>query len=307
MKKNKLSIGITFLFAAIVCTYCTKEENSMVADSELSSIKKAKVSGYIPGTDITEQLQSDLESGLSVTLPAGHFYLRKGVWIAGYPGGTIKGAGRDLTIIETAEDFIPPYDPNLGGCYQSGVLTFQNTEGDIIIKSMSFLVKGEHPAERHWYPFLGGYWSTSIDNVITVAGSGASLECKDLRIKGEFVGYDVDGAFNGYNITWPIVGSGWGNEDLFDNLSVKDCEIDGAGVAAIDIWMGRTGEFKDNKISNAVNGIMLITVTEAITIKDCHFENITFQTISKTDIGGDCLCCFKDNTMDGQPMEDDCK
>ena len=278
----------------------------MVADSELTTFKKAKVSNYIPETDITEQLQSDLESGLSVTLPAGHFYLSEGVWIDGYPGGTIKGAGRDLTIIETVEGFIPPLDPYLPeDTASAGILTFQNPGGDIIIKAMSFVVQGEHPAVGHTYPF-GGYLSTNIENVILVAGSGASLECKDLRIKGEFVG-NVEGALNGYNISWPIVGTGYGCSGDFNNLSVKDCEIDGCGDSAIDIWTGRTAEFKDNKITNAGKGIWLIDVKEAVTIKDCHFENITTQAIVQLGIGGDCLCCFKDNTLDGQPMEDDCQ
>jgi len=306
MKKNSLSIGIILLFVAMVFTCCTKEENSMVAYSELAMLKKSTISNYIPGTDITEQLQSDLENGLSVTLPAGHFYLSEGVWTDGYPGGTIKGAGRYLTILETVEGFIPPEDPGLpGGTASAGMLTFKHPAGDIIIKAMSFLVKGEHPAEEHIYPF-GGYFSTNIENVILVVGSGASLECKDLLIKGEFVG-DVEGAYNGYNISWPIVGTGYGCSEPFNNLSVKDCEFDGCGDSAIDIWTGRTAEFKDNKIINAGKGIWLIDVKEAVTIKDCHFENITTQAIVKTGIGADCLCCFKDNTLDGEPMEDDCQ
>ena len=200
MKKNRLSIGIIFLIIAFVCTYCTKEESSLVSDGELLMLKKAKVSNYIPGTDITEQLQSDLENGLSVTLPAGHFYLSETVIIGDYPGGIIKGAGKDLTILETAEEYIVSDNPFLPpGFKTSGIIELHNTVGDVTIKAMSFVVKGEHPAEAHISPFDG--YSTNIDNVIVVLGGGISLECKDLRITGEYVG-DVEGASGGYNITY---------------------------------------------------------------------------------------------------------
>ncbi|MFO7851084.1 MAG: hypothetical protein ACQERS_02730 [Bacteroidota bacterium] len=304
MKKNKLSIGLILLSVAIVCTYCTKEESSLVPEGELLMLKKAKTSNYIPGTDITEQLRSDLESGLSVTLPAGHFYLSEGVWTDGYTGGTVKGSGRDLTIIETAEGFLPPDDPYLNGRVSAGILTFQNPVGDITIKAMSFLVQGEHPAVGHIYPF-GGYYSTNIENVILVAGTGASLECKDLFIKGEYVG-DIEGAYLGYNISFPIVGTGFMCSGPFNKISVKDCEIDGCGGSAMGIWTGRTAEFKDNKITNAGMGLWLIDAIEAITIKDCHFEN-TSLVILQQNIADDCLYCFKDNTLDGQAMEDDCQ
>jgi hypothetical protein len=267
-------------------------------------LKKAKTSNYIPGTDITEQLRSDLENGLSVTLPAGHFYLSETVIIGEYPGGTIKGAGKDLTILETTEEYLVSENPFLPSGYKtSGIIELHNTAGDVTIKDMSFVVKGEHPAEEHNSPFFGN--STYIDNVIVVLGDGISLECKNLRIKGEYVGYIENAPFD-YNIVWPIIGSGYGTGGIFNHLSVKDCEIDGCGGSALDIWTGRTAEFKDNKITNAAIGIWLIEVYEAVTIKDCHFEN-TPQAILQQNIADDCLYCFKDNTLDGQPMEDDCQ
>jgi len=305
MKTTRLSIGLIFIFAAIVFNNCAKEEMRLVPgpEGEISSLKKAMTSGYVPGTDITVQLRSDLENGLSVTLPAGHFYLSETVIIGGYPGGTIKGAGKDLTILETTEEYVVSENPFLPTGYKtSGIIELHNTVGDVTFKAMSFVVKGEHPAEAHLSPFIGN--STYIDNVIVVLGKEISLECKDLRITGEYVG-DIEGAPSDYNIIWPIIGTGFGTDALFNHLSVKDCDIDGCGGSALDIWMGRTAEFRDNKITNAGIGIWLQDVYEAVTITDCHFEN-TPQAILKQ-VFVDCLCCFKDNTLDGQPMEDDCQ
>jgi hypothetical protein len=62
--------------------------------------KDDTVPDYIPGEDITAQLIEDLKADKSVTLPAGTFYLSEPVFINGYTGGIIEGAGKDLTIIK---------------------------------------------------------------------------------------------------------------------------------------------------------------------------------------------------------------
>ena len=287
----------------MVCSHCTKEGSALVSEDEFLMLKQAKTSNYIPGIDITEQLRSDLEKGLSVTLPDGHFYLSESICIYGYPGGTIKGAGKDATIIEASPGFKVPETPGFPPGYGISSMFEIHAEGDLTCKAFSILVEGDHPAEGHTNPFYGGYYSTNIDNVITLLGDGISLECKDLRIKGEYVG-DVEGAYNGYNVTWPIIGTGYGEPGLFNHLSVKNCVIEGAGGAAIDLWMGTTAELKDNVISNADVGVMLLENPGMQTVKDCHFSNISSSVFFMWNIGPH---CFKDNLEDGFPMPDDCQ
>lgn len=304
MKKNKFRIiGIFCIAAAMAFTTCTKDTDFLTPDEVPSELKGAKADKYLPGDDITDQLRDDLTDGLSVTLPAGHFYLSESIWIFGYPGGTLKGAGRDATIIEASPGFKVPDSPGFPpGTGISSMLEI-HAEGDVTCKAFTILVEGDHPAEGHINPFYGGYYSTNIDNVITIIGDGVSLECKDLRIKGEYVG-DVEGAYNGYNVTWPIIGTGYGEPGLFNHLSVKNCEIIGAGGAAIDLWLGTTAELKDNVISHADVGIMLLENPGMQTVKDCHFSNITLSAFYTWDIGPH---CFKDNTLDGQLLADECQ
>jgi hypothetical protein len=299
MKMNKF--GIFCIAVAMALTTCTDETDLLTPDEVPSAKKGANAGKYLPGTDITDQLQSDLEAGLSITLPAGLFYLSEKVIVYGYPGGTLKGAGRDATIIKASPNFKAPADPD--GFAISGMLQISSV-GDVIIKAMTFLVEGEHPVEKHRNPYLveGGYWSTSIDNAIAVLGEGISLECKDLRIKGEFVG-NVEGAYNGYNVTWSIIGTGVMTPGLFNHLSVKNCVIDGAGAACIDLWQGRTAEIKDNILSNADVGVMLLENTGLATVKDCQFFNVA-SAFYWWNIGP---YCFKDNTRDGQLMADKCE
>lgn len=302
MKINKFSvIGITCIAVAMAFTTCTKDTEFMTPEESPSALKAAKADHYLPGTDITDQLRNDLEAGLSITLPAGHFYLSESIWIFDYPGGTIKGAGRDATIIEASQGFKVPDHPLFPvGTGTSSMLEI-HTAGDVTFKAFTIMVKGDHPAEGHDNPF--GFYSTNIDNVILVVGEGASLECKDLLIQGEFVG-DVEGAYNGYNLSWAILGTGYGEPGLFNHLSVKNCVIDGAGGAGIDFWLGTSAELKDNVISNADLGIWLLYNPGMQTVKNCHFSNITSSAISFEDLGPH---CFKDNTLDGQSLPDDCQ
>jgi hypothetical protein len=42
-----------------------------------------KVSEYIPGTDITVQLRTELNAGRDVKIPAGHFYISESIIVEG--------------------------------------------------------------------------------------------------------------------------------------------------------------------------------------------------------------------------------
>jgi hypothetical protein len=296
MKMNRFSIIVIICIAvAMACTTCTKDTDFLPSEEAPSALKVAKADKYLPGTDITVKLKEDLEAGLSVTLPASHFYLSESIRVFGYPGGTIKGAGRDATIIEVSPGFEVPDHPLFPpGTGISSMLEI-HAEGDVTCKAFTILVEGDHPAEGHIYSFSGAY-STNIDNVIVVIGDGISLECKDLRIKGEFVG-DVEGAYNGYNVTWHIIGTGFGEPGLFNHLSVKNCVIDGAGGAGIDLWLGTTAELKDNVISNTDLGIWILENIGMQMVKDCHFSNITSMVFCIGDNNGP--HCFKNNTLNG--------
>ena len=305
MRTKGFSIGIIFLLIAVVCTTCTKDEALLIPDGELSALKKANSSNYVPGEDITEQLRSDLENGLSVTLPAGHFYLSESVFITGYTGGTIKGAGKGFTIIEASPGFKALPNPFIGG-ETASILEFHWATGDITLKAMSVMVEGETPAEEHVHLFLGT--STNIDNIFVVQGRNISVEYKDLSFKGEFVGDEVPGAVNGYNVGIPMLTSGWQAEGGPINLTIKNCEVDGAGEFGMDYLVGNgVAEFKDNDISNAHVGLRLAILWDGnVTVKDCRFENITADVILEYGYIGIPLC-FKDNMEDGLPLPDDCQ
>lgn len=304
MKTNGISLGIIFLLVAMVCTTCTKDEDLLTPEGELSTLKGAKVNKYIPDTDITDQLRNDIEAGLDVTLPAGHFYLSETI-LTGYLGGTIKGAGKNITIIEAAPGFKSL--PNPGGALVSCMLNVLAT-GDLTIKAMTFIVSGDHPAEEHFNPWTGS--STNIDNVIVIRGIDISAIIKDIKIIGEYVG-DIEGAYNGYNISFPLIGVGLMSPKPL-SLEVKDCEIEGSGGPGIEFYGsdGGSGEIKDNIVSNTQFGVWLgpRNVDSDITVKDNEFQNIALGAwaaiFKNPDISN---YCFKDNALDGEPVTDDCQ
>ena len=172
MKMKGFSLAFFLLLLAALCTTCTKDEAYLTPEGELSALKKASLANYIPGEDITVQLRSDLEAGLSVTLPAGHFYLSESLFISAYPGGVIKGAGKHVSVIEAAPGFKALYNPVIGG-ETASLLEFHGATGDITVKALSVVVEGDTPAEEHIHPFLGP--STNIDNIFVAHGSNIEI------------------------------------------------------------------------------------------------------------------------------------
>jgi hypothetical protein len=304
MKTKGFSIGIIFLLLAAICTTCTKDEALLTPEGEFSALKQASSSNYIPGEDITEQLRGDLEDGLSITLPAGLFYLSESIMITGYTGGTIKGAGKGLTIIEPSPGFTAWPNPWLGG-ETASILEFHLPTGDIIVKALSIVVKGETPAEEHEHSWLGP--STNIDHVFVVQGKNISAEFKDLSIKGEFVGEDVEGAVNGFNIGEGLLATGLGAQGGPIHLTIKDCEVEGTGENAMDyLFLNGISEIKDNVVSNAYWGLRLNGLWAGqVTVKDCRFENITSHVIYQ-EFNYGVPICLKDNKVDGVPLPNDC-
>jgi uncharacterized protein Usg len=304
MKMKGFSITIIFLLLAVICTTCTKDEALLTPEGEHSVLKKAKSSNYIPGEDITLQLRSDLEEGLSVTLPAGHFYLSETIFITGYTGGTLKGAGKGLTILEPSPGFTASDNPWLGG-ETACILEFQLPTGDISVKALSVVVEGETPAAAHEHSWLG--LSTNIDHVFVVQGYDISAEFKDLSIKGEFVGEDVEGAVHGFNVGEGIIATGVAAYGGPINVTIKDCDIEGTGENALDyLFLNGFSEIKDNDISNAYWGLRLNGLWAGqVTVKDNRFENITSDAIWQQ-VNYGVPVCLKDNTLDGVPLPDDC-
>jgi hypothetical protein len=302
---------ILFICALAVSVFmlnsCSEQPTS-VPDIQRVDGNLSKTS-YVPGTDITEQLRDDLNAGLNVTLPAGHFYVSESIVVLGYPGGTIKGAGKDATIIEAAPEFEALPNPFFQGAPTSSMIEFDNATGDVTIKGMTLLVIGDTPATGHVNPFTG--WSTNIDNAIVVHGIGISATFRNLRIKGDYVGDAVEGAYNGYNLTYPLVGTGWGSQEPY-NLIIRDCEIEYSGSSAIEFFFsyGGSGDIKDNVISNVYEGIWLAwgNMDGMSIIKDNRFNNITTAPIYYTNPPWwTNNVCIKNNTLDGAPMTDDCQ
>ncbi len=267
---------------------------------------------WMSETDITTQLRGDLESGKSVELPQGTFFVSESITIENYPGGTIRGAGIDQTIIETAPNFkAAPTDlmgDEYAGYENAHIFYLEHTKGDISISDMTIRVTGATPAMEHTNPLTGT--STNIDNVITIGGGGTTVRFENLHIDGEFVG-NIPGTYNGYNITWALIASAW-LQDSPINYDVVNCTIEGVGQVALEYWIPRGGVANISNITIKDSNIGVWVGqwesdgydTECeVTVEGSDFVNITTDAIKYTGITKH---CFQNNTLDGEPMTDDC-
>lgn len=268
-------------------------------------------SAYIPGTDITEQLRNDLNAGLDVKLPAGHYYVSESIAVHGY-SGTVKGAGKNRTTIEAAQGFkaLPQPFFSWGEFEIAEMLAFVWSEGDVTLEDMTILVRGDAPAQPHNNPFFLEP-ITTIDNAIVVAAAGPEAESgitvtfKNLRIMGEDT--DAQGSINGKNLVYPLIATGWQGYGPISAV-IKNCEIQNSGDSAIEYFDAHEGsaEIENNRISNSYGGIWLgwgLELAE-VTVKNNRFTNITVDPIQAPyGIGS---YCFKKNRLDGARMPDDC-
>jgi len=305
MKNKTLLICISIL-AIFIWNSCSEQPTSVPdvqnVDGTLSKTH------YVSGTDITEQLRNDLNAGLSVTLPAGHFYVSETIVVQGY-SGTVKGAGKDATIIETLEDFkavptldSPPYEI-------TAIFVALWSKGDVTFKDMTILVTGEAPAEPHHHINLG--MVTTIDHAIVVTRvspesvTGIEAKFQNLRIIGE--NSTDDGAVYEKNLVYPLTATGKG-EGVPISAVFKDCEIENAsifGIGYVDSY-GGSGDIKNNVISNTRYAVWLRNNLDSeIIIKNNNFNNITVNPIVVVDPLS--KYCFKNNTLDGIPITDECQ
>jgi len=129
--------------------------------------EEADVSEYVPGTDITERLRSDLNAGLDIRLGAGHYYVSESIIVQGY-NGTISGAGKGKTIIEAAQGFQDTPDPLFPPEFTvTAMFALYWPTGDVAFRDLTLLVTGDAPAQPHNNPFKGH--TNTIDNAIVVA------------------------------------------------------------------------------------------------------------------------------------------
>jgi hypothetical protein len=271
--------------------------------------EEADVSDYVPGTDITEQIRNDLNAGLGVTLPAGHYYVSESIFVFGY-SGTIKGAGKGKTVIEAAQDFDPLVHPIVSDQFKiTQMFALFWSTGDVTFKDMTLLITEDAPALPHVNPWVG--YSTTIDNAIAVNAVGQDVEngltitIKNVEVIGE--NSDESGSHNGKNLLYPLIVTNWFGSGPI-NAVIKNCEIKNAGAPAIEYFSAYegSGEIKDNKIIDSDVGIWLGWGLESadVTVKDNQFTNITVDPIQNYfPISS---YCIKNNTLDGSPMANDC-
>ena len=261
-------------------------------------------SNYCPGEDITIQLRSDLENGLSVKLKKGTYYVSESINIEDYPGGTIEGAGKDKTFIKVVEGFKAADIPFAAGEFTS-IMGFMNTTGDVMIKSMTFVIEGDAPAEGHTNPWLG--YSTAIDNVLVVGGINIKVSYIDLAVLGEST--SATGNVNGYNIGFPLIASAHmiaGNGTI--DFTLTGSEVIGYGIG-VEYYQthGGTAMIENNEFSNAGDHGLWLGWSDTpcnVTVRSNIFTNISKSAIYREANIVD--YCFENNTEDGVSMADDC-
>lgn len=264
---------------------------------------------YVPGTDITEQLRSDLDAGLDVRLPAGHYYVSQSI-IVQYYSGTVSGAGKGKTIIEAAQGFQDTPDPLFPPEYTvAEMFALYWPTGDVAFRDMTLLVTGDAPAQLHNNPFKG--YTTTIDNAIVVAAVSPDAEnvvtitYANIEVKGE--NSSDPGSYNGKNLVYPLIVAGYPATGSV-NAVIKNCEIENSGEYAIDYFQVSegSGQFKDNKVANTYGAIWLGWGLELadVTVKGNQFTNLTVDPIQRD--FPILSYCEKDNTLDGALMTNDC-
>ena len=319
---ERISVSESAIWGISLCLYlvlgsCSEQPTRPLDTQDVGgALYKATASEYIPGSDITDQLISDLAAGLDVTLPSGHFYVSRSIFVSGY-SGTIKGAGKHQTIIEATEGYQTVHNPQLE-IEMAQILALVRSTGDVAIKGMTILVTGEAPTEPHFNPWLG--MVTAIDNVIVVNGAqteantGITVTLKDLLIKGEYSSDSMSA--NGRNLAYALITTGAaGNEPV--NATTKDCEIENAGAYAIEYYhvRGGSGEIKGNDVENSLGGIFARAISDPLNTSEVTVKGNTLGNVSHGMIPAIqhpmwmewSSYCLKDNSLDGVLLPDDCQ
>lgn len=272
-------------------------------------------SKYIPGTDITGQLRADLNAGLDVHLPAGRFYISESVIVENY-SGTVKGAGKEATIIRAAKGFKATKQPMFSpGEEVSEMFAFYWSKGDVSCEDMTLSIKGNSPCKPHNNPFYGE--TTTMDNAIVVAGiheeaaGGITVTFNNLRIKGD--NSRDPGSHKGKNLVYPLIATGFQGASRPVHTVIMNCEIENSGSDAIEYWdvFGGSGIIQKNNIKNCYSGIRTFSLTDPLTVlgkltvKENIFKNLTRPERAIRNKNTWSGYSLQNNTLDGNIMADD--
>lgn len=257
------------------------------------------------GTDITVQFRRDLEAGRDVTFPTGRFYLSEPVIVQGY-AGTIRGGGRDSTIIEAIDGYRPTPDPFFSSEYLfTELITVYGPSGDVTFRDMTILVRGESPSAPHANPWWPG--ATTIDNALSVVANRPDAEraitvhFENLRIAGAASG--APGSARGHNLAYGILVYGEGSS-VPVNLHVRNCEIEHVGGSGIEFLSasGGTASVRDMTVREAFRGIVLDQGIRSAGVRNADFRKIADTAIEVRE--GVRSFCFRDITLDGVVVAD---
>lgn len=230
------------------------------------------------GGDDTANIQAAFNAavaagrGSTVKLTAGHFYCGN-VYAENFRG-TFKGAGRDLTVIDTPRG-LDPTVPGLptGADGYPFVFCFRN--GDFKITDMTFDITAYEPAENWDWPWaaFGPILFNATDVIMILGNANSRVErVRFIGHEGTFVDGDVP-----YNVesTIAILGATGNSEDgevfggpVSGRHIVTDCFFEHVDVGV--------------RVSYLVNGKMTITHSTIIETTSAAFLYDLVNSIVET-------------------------
>lgn len=256
--------------------------------------------------DITDVLRAELLAGNDITIPEGIYTVSETIVQDGYCG-TIKGAGKGLTILEAKDGFKSVDFDDQPGTKITAFFLINDAPCDVTFSDMTFNIIGEAPAELHNNPFAQN--RITMDNVIVVSGNtenAITVTYKNLEINGE-PSTDARAA-HGKNLMWPLIA--FASDDAARkavDLLIENCEVNHAGQIAFEYLQagGGKGTITNNKVNDSYRGVWLgwnMTDME-VDVTNNEFSNISDYVIENK-YGA--KCCFMNNIEDGVAMDDDC-
>lgn len=233
-------------------------------------------SGDLTGATDRSAIQQALEDcsrGGVVELKKGHYYIDGPVVAEGFKG-TLRGAGMNRTIVETAEGFTAAdIGPILGNNVMGVMFGFFFCRDYVTVEDMTLQVLGPTPCKEYASVFLGFNTTTILSNHLVIGG--VAKGCRDLTAtctRVRFVAGPSEDPFGGgSNVTAPVAICGGAPSQLMDNgygtetfqpvnAKVEGCRIEGCGMAAIIYYKGCEGwaSIRRTAFVDCLNGIVLV-------------------------------------------------
>ena len=160
------------------------------------------------GEDDTENVQAAFDAavaagpGSTVKLTAGRFYCNN-IFVEDFHG-TFKGAGKDVTIIDTLRGL----NPDAPGLTHTGsgiyLFFFGFNGGDIKISDMTFDITAEEPAELWEWPWEPWTERYDVGNIVRILGD-ANSAFERVGFRGHEGTYFEPLNGKGYNVELAIV------------------------------------------------------------------------------------------------------